>query len=157
VAKKAAFSSQALSAKRLSLPAGGRAPGVFNPTARPAAAIPVSPRPVPQRAMAASVGRGRRATSVPKRPRALLNDTGSRAARPVSGARTSAARAPAWWEAEPRRSACSWAGASITAAFVRAVVRPRPFPFPLPSVCGVAMRSIYSSVVRLRNSRCQSA
>ena len=83
---------------------------------------------MPQRATAASVGSGRRATSVPKRPRALLNETGSRAARPPSGARTSAARAPAWWEAEPRRSACSSRGGSTTAALVRPVVRPRPLP-----------------------------
>ena len=48
MAKNAALSSQARSAKRLSLVAGGSGPGVFSPTARPAAASPVRLRAVPQ-------------------------------------------------------------------------------------------------------------
>src|SRR5207245_11238732 len=86
--------------------------------------------PVPHRAMAAMVGSGRRATSVPNRPSALLNDTGSRAARPLSGARISAARAPACSEADPRRSAVSSVGGPVTAAFAPPLVRPVPLAAP---------------------------
>ena len=112
----------------------GAAPGVLSPTARPAAASPVRPRPVPARATAAMAGRGRRATSVPKRPRALLNDTGSSAARPPSGARISAAWAAARWEAEPAPLGLSprWAGRSRRLSSDRSRGR---CPLPLPSVC----------------------